>query len=98
MKTAGKATSGEYLVGDKQAVSHAVQHRLQDFRLPLAALLGVVRAEYRPLIVAALGGEASSVPLLDGRPMIDGHATAYVCRDFVCRLPITTPADLGTQL
>jgi len=62
------------------------------------ALLGVVRAVYRPLAVVAVGREATTVPLLKDRPMIQGNATAYVCRDFVCRLPVTTPADLGAQL
>ena len=62
------------------------------------ALLGVVRAVYRPLAVVAVGGEGTTVPLLKDRPMIEGRATAYVCRDFVCRLPVTTPADLGAQL
>jgi uncharacterized protein len=62
------------------------------------ALLGVVRASYRPLVVVALGGQTTTVPLLDERPMIGGQATAYVCRDFVCQLPVTTPAGLGGQL
>ena len=32
--------------------------------------------------------------LLEGRASTRGAATAYVCRDFVCRLPVTDPADL----
>jgi uncharacterized protein YyaL (SSP411 family) len=61
------------------------------------ALLSVVREGYRPLSVLA-AGSAQSVPLLDDRPMRDGRATAYVCRDFACRAPVTEPADLAAQL
>ena len=32
-----------------------------------------------------------SIPLLADRTMIDGRPTAYVCRDFACRLPVTDP-------
>jgi uncharacterized protein YyaL (SSP411 family) len=38
------------------------------------------------------------VPLLAGRPMIDGRATAYVCRGFVCERPVTDPVELSTVL
>lgn len=33
--------------------------------------------------------------LFAGRAAIGGRPTAYVCRDFVCRLPVTDPADLA---
>ncbi|MEU4558907.1 thioredoxin domain-containing protein [Actinoplanes sp. NPDC023936] len=38
------------------------------------------------------------VPLLAGRPLIDGASTAYVCRGFVCDRPVTTPGELATKL
>ncbi|GGN27791.1 hypothetical protein FHR83_005280 [Actinoplanes campanulatus] len=38
------------------------------------------------------------VPLLADRPLLDGRATAYVCRGFFCERPVTTPADLLTRL
>jgi hypothetical protein len=38
------------------------------------------------------------VALLQDRPQRDGRATAYVCRRFVCQLPVTDPAELATQL
>ena len=67
------------------------------------ALLGVVRGEYRPFSVVALAANArqasdSAVPLLHERVMRDGNATAYVCRAFACRTPVTDPHELAAQL
>ena len=28
----------------------------------------------------------------------DGRATAYVCRNFACEMPATSPEELGRQL
>src|SRR5690606_36310138 len=39
--------------------------------------------------------DAEGVPLLEGRDLVDGAPAAYVCRGFVCRLPVTSPADLN---
>ena len=65
-------------------------------------LLSVLEEEYRPNMVRALTTEASSsksaIPLLKGRRMIDGKATAFVCRKFKCRLPVTHPDDLRKEL
>jgi len=36
--------------------------------------------------------------LLADRPMIDNQPTAYVCRHFVCRLPVTSVDALASQL
>jgi uncharacterized protein YyaL (SSP411 family) len=38
------------------------------------------------------------VPLLRDRIAIEGRPTAYVCRDFVCRMPVTEPAALRGRL
>jgi uncharacterized protein len=62
------------------------------------SLLDVIYSQYRPNLVTAVGLNGSAVPLLAGRPQKDGRPTAYVCRQFVCRLPVTTPADLAAQL
>ncbi|MGV9255402.1 thioredoxin domain-containing protein [Streptomyces sp. NPDC003697] len=37
-------------------------------------------------------------PLLAGRPLVDGAATAYVCRGFTCDAPTTDPDRLRTAL
>jgi len=64
------------------------------------ALLAVVRRGYRPWQVVAVRDEpdASSVPLLWERGRIDERVTAYVCRGFTCRLPVTGPDALAAQL
>jgi uncharacterized protein len=52
-----------------------------------------------PGSVLALGdGTLESAPLLAGRGLAGGAPTAFVCRRFTCRLPVTTPADLREQL
>jgi len=65
-----------------------------------AVLRDTVFAHYRPDLVVALGneGDGEMVPLLEGRPLHDGKATAYVCRRFVCQQPVTEPEALAVQL
>jgi uncharacterized protein len=44
-------------------------------------------------------GEADvPVPLLAGRGLVKGGPTAYVCRQFTCQAPVTTPAELRETL
>jgi hypothetical protein len=63
-------------------------------------MIGVVRsAGYEPNTVLAIGdGPGGEVPLLAGRAAQQGRATAYVCRGFVCRLPVTTVDALEAEL
>ena len=68
-----------------------------------AALLAVVRGAWRPGLVVALAptdlaAAASSVPLLADRVAIEGRPTAYVCRGFVCDLPVTSAEALQERL
>jgi uncharacterized protein YyaL (SSP411 family) len=37
-------------------------------------------------------------PLLEQRQQIQGKATAYVCENYACQLPVTTPEELLLQL
>jgi len=64
------------------------------------ALLRVVRDAFRPNLVVAVGsaGDATTVPLLAGRKATDGMATAYVCENFTCQMPVTDPDALAGQL
>jgi uncharacterized protein len=65
-------------------------------------LLGPVWSTWRPFQVLAATPAASAadsdVPLLRDRPSVEGRPTAYVCRDFVCLLPVTTASALIDQL
>ncbi|KJY34860.1 thioredoxin domain-containing protein [Streptomyces sp. NRRL S-495] len=60
------------------------------------ALLGTA-----PGAVVALGepgAGSDDVPLLAGRPLVDGAPAAYVCRHFACDAPTTDPAVLAARL
>ena len=58
------------------------------------ALLGTA-----PGAVVACGTPGSDeFPLLADRTLVDGAPTAYVCRGFVCDLPVTDPAALRARL
>ncbi len=78
------------------------------------ALLGPSRESLRPLaaevfgrylpnrvVAGAIGAEdaaVAGVPLLEGRGPVDGKATAFVCRNYACELPVTDAAALAHQL
>jgi uncharacterized protein YyaL (SSP411 family) len=68
---------------------------------PAQALTDALWSQYRPNLVAAISPAVElphAPPLLLGRTLLDGQPTAYVCQDFVCRLPVTNPEDLLKQL
>ncbi|MFI2268085.1 thioredoxin domain-containing protein [Micromonospora aurantiaca (nom. illeg.)] len=49
-------------------------------------------------VVVAGAPDQPGVPLLAGRPFVDGKPAAYVCRGFVCRRPVTGVEELIAQL
>ncbi len=67
-----------------------------------AALLREVQAGWRPNVITALqqlnAASETAVPLLQGRAQLDCQATAYVCRNFACQLPVSDVAALRAQL
>jgi uncharacterized protein YyaL (SSP411 family) len=90
----------------------AFGHALQAFDLYLAptrevAIVGpgdearelvrAVRSAYRPHLVLAAGDD-EHVPLLRDRRPVDGRAAAYVCENFTCQAPLTSPGDLTAAL
>ena len=66
------------------------------------ALRAVYHERWRPGSVLAVGAPdgaaAEAVPLLAGRPTVDGRPAAYVCRRFACRRPVTEPDQLRAEL
>jgi uncharacterized protein YyaL (SSP411 family) len=64
------------------------------------ALLHETREHARQDLVVALAADpsVSVVPLLAGRTAIGDRPTAYVCRQFTCRMPVTDPTALRDQL
>ena len=65
-------------------------------------LLEPVWSTWRPFQVLAVASPAdapaSVIDLLHDRPPIDGRPAAYVCREFVCLVPVTTASRLVDQL
>jgi uncharacterized protein len=70
------------------------------------ALLEAVRREFIPNKVVALLDPTSddadtvekAIPLLLGKVEIDGKPSAYVCKNFACKLPVTDPDSLRALL
>ena len=67
------------------------------------ALLSTIHQRYMPnkVVVAVPPEEVfdwDDLPVLDGRAMVNGLPTAFVCENFVCKLPVTDPEALEAQL
>jgi uncharacterized protein YyaL (SSP411 family) len=66
------------------------------------ALLRVLSQSFLPNNVIVLRQPeiepAFQTPLLEGRTQINGQATAYICQNYACRLPVTTPDALRAEL
>jgi hypothetical protein len=89
----------DFHVGPRVEVSLVAPQRLEE----TATLAQEVFGRFLPnLVVAgAIDGHhelAVGVPLLEGRGAINGKATAYVCRNYTCELPVTDRDALAKQL
>ena len=64
------------------------------------ALLAEVRRGFRPNQVVSVSPDpaASAIPLMADRIALGGRPTAYLCRGFACRLPVTEGSALASQL
>jgi uncharacterized protein YyaL (SSP411 family) len=60
------------------------------------ALVRVVFEPFLPNKVVA--GNGAAIPLLQGREMREGKATAYVCEHYVCQAPTADPEQLRSLL
>jgi len=43
-------------------------------------------------------GDQPPFPALVGKPLVDGQAALYVCRDFACREPVVDPKEVDAVL
>ncbi|MDA1258445.1 MAG: thioredoxin domain-containing protein, partial [Chloroflexi bacterium] len=65
------------------------------------ALLREVHGRYIANRVVAGGvvtANPAPTPLLEGRTLVGGAPTAYVCENYACQLPVTDPGALAAQL
>ncbi|SFB59825.1 hypothetical protein SAMN05216266_12465 [Amycolatopsis marina] len=69
-----------------------------DARSRADLLAEAARAAHGGAVVLAGTPDADGVPLLAGRPLVEGGPAAYVCRGYVCDRPVTTTADLAAAL
>jgi uncharacterized protein YyaL (SSP411 family) len=89
-------TAVDFLLSEPREVAIVGDPSSPDTR----ALVDVVRARFRPHLGVAVGapGQDTRVPLMEHRTAVEGAATAYVCRGFVCDRPVTAPSDLADLL
>ena len=67
------------------------------------AFMREIYDDYRPttLVVGAEPetlAKVAHLPLFEGREMVDGVATVYVCENYTCMMPVTSSTDLAEQL
>ena len=95
--------------GEALNAADTLVHGMQEIALvgnptdPLMTqMLSLVHTRYAPNQVIALSRKDvagdHSIPLLSYRSQRDGLSTAYVCRNFACRMPVSTVAELADQL
>jgi hypothetical protein len=68
-----------------------------------AGLVEEVFGRYLPnrVVAGARAGDAAAaagLPLLEGRSVVDGRPTAFVCQNYACELPASDRATLARQL
>ncbi|MEL6307195.1 MAG: thioredoxin domain-containing protein [Chloroflexota bacterium] len=65
-------------------------------------LLQQVRLVYRPNVITALARDnvdgETNIPLLNYRSMRNDQPTVYVCQNFACKMPVTTPEEMVVLL
>jgi len=90
-------SAADFALGKVKQAAVLGEAGAEDFQ----ALLGRIRAEYRPNLVVAASAfppSPSAPALLKDRPLVDGKATVYVCEGFVCNRPVTGAEQLDDLL
>jgi hypothetical protein len=89
----------DFLIRDPREI--AIAGPIDDGRV--GQMLETVRRPYLPNKVVAqhdpsANGAGDAVPLLVEKDLVNGEPAAYVCENFACQQPITTPEDLADML
>ena len=84
----------DYYLSDKIEIVVVGEGEVRD------AMLRELYNAYLPNRIIAIGGADAdgSIPLFEGRLTDDGEVRAYICRNSVCQLPVSTVAELREQL
>jgi uncharacterized protein len=85
------------VIGPRDDEATAALHRAAAFGAPPGAVIAL-GGPPSASAGASVNGPQPAIPLLEGRGLVDGRPAAYVCRDFSCRLPVTTPGELLAEL
>jgi uncharacterized protein YyaL (SSP411 family) len=89
----GAAVAEAWLDGPREVAVVGEPHDPATAALRRTALLGTA-----PGAVLAVGAPGDAHPLLADRVLVGGVPAAYVCRHFVCDVPLTDPVALATVL
>jgi uncharacterized protein YyaL (SSP411 family) len=92
MQTGGPGLP-QMLVAQMFASAKSMEIVLAGPRESLDPMLRVIRSRFLPNAVVMLASEAS-LPM----PAVGGAATAYVCENFACQLPVTATGQLEKLL
>jgi uncharacterized protein YyaL (SSP411 family) len=91
--------------GSTLAVASALSQPIEQLVVvsddPHSELVALARTQYRSGLVIAVVNRAQAAALADaGFELFEGRdrEAAYLCREFVCRLPIDKPSDLAQAL
>ena len=92
------------VVGEENGIGQLVLVEAEGGEEPAQALREEAAGQYQPFLVeipvSPLHAPAlqSAVPLLMGMAPVHGQSAAYLCANFTCRAPVTTPDALRAEL
>ena len=72
--------------------------RDREAELALVRAAHSVPARNLTVVGGPAGSHSHTTPLLENRGSLGGLTTAYVCRNRACRLPVTSPEDVSTEV
>ena len=58
----------------------------------------VLRGVFLPFKILASSASELDIPLMQGKKMLDGKPTAYICKNYTCKEPITNGKALKIAL